>query len=235
MLIKSTKKFWMPSIVPYYAAVGTSSPPVLTFVNTVNGGSNSGGVTTFTSANIGTAAGFTTRRIIVAIEAGAFAGPVTDVTIGGISATIHAQDGSQAGVAIASANVPTGTTATISVTQAAGTIFLTPTITIYSVDDALLVSTTPSTATGSTAAASSVASASFTETAGGFVIVVVGAQGPFGGTGCSISGCTTDGFGGAGNSEYYGSRASVSSTVTGPITANWTTPAAASIAVAAWR
>jgi hypothetical protein len=209
-------------------------PPVLTFAGTLTGGSNVGSATTFTSASIGTASGFTTRRIIVAISCNNLNGGVVSATIGGISATVHVTTSTSNGdAAIFSADVPTGTTATIVVTQG-GTAFSPVVGGIYSVDDALLVSTTPSTSSANTAGATSLTTGSFTETSGGFVVAANNLIGAAGGTGTSIAGFTADGFGGAGNKEYLGSLTSIGSTASVTVTSNWTTSGAGGLAVAAW-
>ena len=123
------------------ACASAPSTPVLTYVGSFLSFSDSGSVSTCTGVPIGTAAGFTTRRIIISIIAATFDGGIASVTIGGVSATIHVQNGAQTGTAIVSADVPTGTAATVVITEG-GTIFLQPVLGVYTVDDALLISTT---------------------------------------------------------------------------------------------
>src|SRR3954454_19636395 len=107
-----------------------------------------------------------------------------------MSAMIHfagVAAGTNPGVAIFSADVPTGTTATITVTLT-GNAFVSPALGIYSVDDALLVSTTPSVGASNTApSVTSLASSSFTQTAGGFVVAANALFANAGGTGTSTS------------------------------------------------
>jgi hypothetical protein len=74
----------------------------------------------FASLSVGSAAA--NRTVIVAISL--YAGTaVSSLTIGGVAATIHLQawDGVLAGVVIASAALPTGTTATVAFTTSANT------------------------------------------------------------------------------------------------------------------
>ncbi|WP_154072526.1 hypothetical protein [Bradyrhizobium erythrophlei] len=171
----------------------------------------------------------------ILVSGNTFTGGLTSVVINGtITATIHVLENTNEGVAIASADVPTGTTADVVVT-AAGTFFATVVISAYTVDDALLVSTTPSTAQGTTASGASITTGSFTETAGGFVIATNSLAGAAGGSGTAISGFTTDALGGSGNKEYSGHLSPIVSTATGPVTSNWTTLQAGGLAVAAWR
>ena len=80
----------------------------------VNSADRAAGVPySFTGISIGTAT--STRQVVVAVGSRTAVGtPVID--IGGVTATIHASDTSPDQVWIASANVTTGTTATIDVT-----------------------------------------------------------------------------------------------------------------------
>lgn len=76
------------------------------------------GLTTYSFASVGIGSADSTRRVIVAVHWGnSAARTLSSATIGGVSATIHVQSSSTArGVAIISALVPTGTTATIEFT-----------------------------------------------------------------------------------------------------------------------
>jgi hypothetical protein len=215
-----------------------SAPPTLSFVGTT-AGSHSGAVETFTSVNIGTASGFTTRRIICVIWNNvtyALLAGGTPPTIGGITATVHAQVNQSSGgpgAYIFSADVPTGTTATVVVTFASS-IFADLHISIYTVDDALLVSTTPQTGTGSTGSSVlTLSTSSFTESTGGFTV----AGGATGATvsALGITGYTTD-FGGGSSNQIDGNLSSIGSTGSVTATLAWTTTSAtAAIAAASWR
>lgn len=223
-------------------AVAPAGPPVLTYVGDTGSGTPSpANVMTYSGIPIGPASGFAARRIILSIVANrnsaGFNGGLTSVTIGGIAATIHIATSTGGNdVAIASADVPTGTTANIVLT-AGGTWFATPILGIYSVDDALMVSTTPSVASGNNSGTSVTTSASFTQTSGGFVVAGVALDNNAGGSGISISGYTNNAFGTSGDSGSLSSLEPVPSTVTATASASWAggTSQGGTLAVAAWR
>jgi hypothetical protein len=232
--------FWQSRDSNYNVAIGAPpSNPVLTFVGTNTSFSAASNVYTSATVNFGPTAGFTTRRIICAVAgAGLWNGGIQSVTLGGITATQHVISASSAAspiAAIYSADVPAGTTnQTVAVTFNAGSVFGGPTIAIYTVDDALLASTTP-TGTGQNFTGSSLTSlttGSFNQSAGGFAVGYSKLGGSSGG-GFVITGYTTDAFGG-GNADVAGHLA-VGSTGSTTATSTWTAPQSASIAVAAWR
>jgi hypothetical protein len=134
-------------------------PPVLSFAASNNAGSNTAGTTTYTTVNLGPTAGFTTRRIVMGISAGAaISGTLGAVVINGVTATNHVlATGGNEWAAIVSADVPTGTTnQTVTVTATGGSVFGTPTLYVYAVDDALMISTTPSTGSATAGSVTSI-------------------------------------------------------------------------------
>lgn len=213
---------------------GVVGPPTLAAIACA-AGSGAGSVETLAGANIGTAAGFTTRRIIVSAAGNGGVGPtaLVSATIGGIAATINGQAnaGTQQIAAIFSADVPTGTTATIVATYN-NTISAAIVLCTYSVDDAKLISTTPS--VGTAVAAGSVTTlttSSFTQTTGGFI---VGAAGYGGGVSSqSITGYSADFTGGQSIQAHFAPVVATGSTTA---TTNWTTAQSLDVlVVAAWR
>jgi len=157
---------------------------------------------------------------------------------GSITATTHIigiSSNPGGGSIIASADVPTGTTMTAVWTTSGTNFSSNPVMAIYTVDDALLVSTTPSTASaGNTSSVTTLVSSSYTQTTGGFVVYGSGLGGGGGAT-WGIAGFTTDGGGGTANSQIFG-HISVGSTSTGTSTCNWTTARTFDgLAIAAWR
>jgi hypothetical protein len=221
---------------------GGGLPPVLTYVGDVFPETSYVDPTiTYTAVPIGTASGFTTRRIIIVGTASGVAsnGSLTNVSINGISATIHiestagAENGGEGHSFIASLPVPTGTTADITLTIAGG-IFSSHVLGIYTVDDALLVSTTPSVGSNfTTSAVTTLTTSSFTQTAGGFVIAV-GSLSTAPASGLAITGYTTNQFGGA-NSVILASLTSIGSTGSAMATANWVSSLSGNICAAAWQ
>jgi hypothetical protein len=133
--------------------------------------------------------------------------------------------------AIFPADIPTGTTATIALTYNSS-VFNDQTLTVYSVDDALLVSTTPNTGNGTASAATTASTSSLTQTAGGFTLAGAGTS--TGVTSLAVTGYTTDQNGGTGN-VITAHLALVSSTGSAAATATWSTSASAAIVVASWR
>lgn len=80
-------------------------------------------LTTYSFASVGIGTADSTRRVIAAAHWGASSRTLSSATIGGVSATIHVQSsGASRGVAIFSALVPTGTTATIDFTLSGGAV-----------------------------------------------------------------------------------------------------------------
>jgi|SRR3989304_700982 len=109
---------FIPGMFPGKLMTGKGSPS-LSFIGVTPDVSNLT-VYTFTNHAIGDAD--PTRRVVVAVSLGFNAAggqTLASATIGGIAATIHVQLGSQDCVAIISALVPTGTTATIVITASA--------------------------------------------------------------------------------------------------------------------
>lgn len=146
------------------AASGTLDQPANP-VRTYRGRVTSGG-----SASIGTASA---DRLVVGVIAhkrsSAPGRSVSSATIGGVSATIHEQrgaDGNAIGLAIISAVVPTGTTATVSVTLS-GAVTDGPDIEVYTITG--LNSTTPTDTIGS-AGSSDNPSGNIDVEAGGVII-----------------------------------------------------------------
>lgn len=235
---------WSPASAQYGGCLGACGtvasalpgPPTLTFVSAITL-PQSGSAATSSSVNIGPTAGFTTRRIIMSlsVKGSDAAGTLSSVVINGVTATIHTQaggGGTPAFAAVVSADVPTGTTGVTVTTTFTNSLFAGVVAGIYSVDDALLVSTTPSSNTGTGSAVSSISTGSFTETAGGF-IVAAAALGTVP-SGFAITGYTTDALGGA-NQGIVSHLASVASTGSTTATATWTNSSNATIAAAAWR
>jgi hypothetical protein len=92
----SSFAFWQSRDSNYNIAISTlPGPPTLTYVGNASGtASHSGAVETFTNASIGTAAGFTTRRIIFVLTSNSLVGPTSISSIlinGSIFATVHVQ------------------------------------------------------------------------------------------------------------------------------------------------
>lgn len=234
MLIKPKKKFWMSGIAPYYSA-GVVGPPVLTFVSSVVL-SPSGSTLTTASANLGTTSGFTTRRIIATVSAvDSFGGTtMNSATINGVSATIHDQVelGSGPFAAILSADVPTGTTGVTITMTFSGSVFGGGATAIYSVDDALLVSTTPSTGKNTASAVTTVSTTAITQSVGGFVVTTAGLN--ITPTGFAVTGQTTDAFGGA-NRNINTHLAPIASGGSLAVVSTWTNASNIAIVAAAWR
>lgn len=223
------------------AAIDASSalpgPPVKTFIG-VGSCSNVGSVSTCTGVSIGSASGFTTRRIIIEILSQFINSGFSSVLVNGtITPTQHCSIDSGGGAnatAVFSADIPTGTTANIVITQGS-TAFSPVIVAIYTVDDALLVSTTPSSATGFTAGAASITTSNITQQTGGFTVAAVQLAGTAGGTGTAISGFTNDALGTSGSSNAIASTTSIASPSTSPLTANYTTSQAGSLCASSWR
>jgi hypothetical protein len=211
-------------------------PPTLTFIGNATG-THSGAVETYTSYSIGTASGFTTRRIIFCLYNNNVAPTsISSISInsGAITPTIHLQVSQAASgpfSSIFSADIPTGTTATIAVTFASN-IFSDQQLAAYSVDDALMNSTTPNTGSVTTAGATSVTTTSFNQGAGGFTIACGGLG--TNGSGSAITGYTTDAFGGSTN--VIGAHLSpISSSGSASAAWSYTTNTTAALAAASWR
>ena len=214
---------------------GLPGPPVLTAVN-VTSGTHSGAVETYTSYSIGTASGFTTRRIIFAVATNdILATAISSVLINGsITPTIHVQQSEGSGFAfsaIFSADIPTGTTATIAVTYNSS-IANDQNMTAYSVDDALMVSTTPNTGSATSTSATSLSTSSFNQSTGGFTIAAGGWDTSV--TSIGFTGYTTDVFCGSGN-ICNAHLSSISSSGSAVATATWTGTAGTAIVAASWR
>jgi hypothetical protein len=183
--------------------------------------------------SIGTAAGFTTRRIIVSFSSvsGIGASSLTGVTIQGLIATVHISTFANVWEAIASVDVPTGTTATIVATFGSN-IFSVPRADTYSVDDALLLSTTPNTGSGTGAATTSITTSAYNQTSGGFVIAAGTIDtAP---TGLVVTGFTTD-FGGGTARNISASLTSGLVTGSSIATMTWAGSASGGLVATAWR
>lgn len=227
------------------ASSGLPGPPVLTFIGSAGNATTATNTATWAAASIGTVSGFTTRRIIfVIVSNGNIPNTITSIVINGsISPTIHTAPASSiggnpgGGTIIFSADIPTGTTASI-VWTAVASFSSAPVLLTYSVDDALLVSTTPSVGMAiSSASVSALTTGSYTQTVGGFAIFGAGLGGGTGGNaGWGISGFTNNFGGGTSNAQAVGSLTSIGSTVTGTSAISWTTAHSfVGGAVAAWR
>jgi hypothetical protein len=108
----------LPGMVLPIVSGSTVTPISNTFLQVSSGITGTSTTKSFTSQNIGAADA--TRRIICAVNwrKDAAASVLTSVTIGGVAATIHTAvttTPTRQGTAIASALVPTGTTATVDV------------------------------------------------------------------------------------------------------------------------
>lgn len=147
--------------------------PVVTYITKVDTtGAGGTDTRTATAANLGTPSA--TRRVIVVIQSNLTSAgrTIISVTINGVAATIHlgtVNDSTVEEISFASAVVPTGATGDI-VVQWSSTMFSTPRISIYTVDNSLLSAGSPTVT--STESASNVASLGTTiaTSAGGFVI-----------------------------------------------------------------
>lgn len=105
---------WFPA-----GAAATKGPSELSFIGETPDTSD---LTTYTFTNHAIGAEHPTRRVVVAVSLGFLAAggqTLASATIGGIAATIHVQVGDGNCVALISALVPTGTTATIVITASA--------------------------------------------------------------------------------------------------------------------
>ena len=78
------------------------------------------------------------------------------------------------------------------------------------------------------------ASSSFTQSVGGFAVVVLSTGGTLGST-AAISGYTLDALGTSSNKEAFWHESYFGSTGSVTVTATWTTAQGADLAVAAWR
>jgi hypothetical protein len=212
------------------------------FVGTATS-THSGAVGTYTNANIGPTAGYTTRRIIFVIYTNNLSGPsatnpISSFTINGsapVNGAICTQQ-SQGGsgtpfAAILSADIATGTQATIAITYNSS-VFNDPNMAIYGADDALMVSTSCVTPTPGTAtAATTVSTGSYSQTNGGFTIAAVGQSTAV--TGLSFNGgLALDSNTGAAAAAHANGVGPTGSVVT---TANWTTSANAALVAATWH
>jgi hypothetical protein len=213
-------------------------PPTVTYIGNANG-SQSGSVVTYTTYSIGTASGFTTRRIIFVVASNDVAGSATSISSvlinGSISATVHVQALQATNgpfVAIFSADIPTGTTATVAVTYNS-TVANGQYMAAYSVDDAKLVSTTPSTGSATGAATTTLTTSSFTQGAGGFTIAAGGTSANPA-SGYAFTGYTTDAWGGS--VEFiFAHLGSIGSSGSTTATATWVSSLNGAIAAASWR
>ena len=155
-----------------FATIG--SAPALTFATSVQS-TPSGSTATATGVSIGSA--FSTRLVIVMWRRN-FNQTMTSATIGGVACSgatggmVDHQDttGNGGDQGVFWALVPTGTTATIVLTNS-GTFFSTPHFTVYTVDSAFLSSTTPVTSFTMGGGPNTGLTATVNVLAGGFVLV----------------------------------------------------------------
>jgi hypothetical protein len=131
----------------------------------------SGSTETATAANLGTAS--STRFVIVSVAIGGCSGrSISSATIGGVTATVNytVHEGALECVGFISALVPTGSTGDIVVTMTS-TMFGGGSYAVYTIDQASLSSTTPTTGSANTAGGTS-ESPSVSAAAGAFVLGV---------------------------------------------------------------
>lgn len=117
---------------PTYTPNAGLAPPVLTYVTT--SGTNNNGDRTFSAVSIGAAAA--DRYIIVGVHTSSFgSNTITGVTVAGITATkvAEAYNASYPNVALFIAAVPTGTSATIAVTNTTSSLVLNTRISVWNV------------------------------------------------------------------------------------------------------
>lgn len=108
----SFKPAWLPGIcMPFAPSTAAPPPPPSSEFRTSVVDATDQTTYTFNNVDIGVA--HSTRRVVVAV---ASVSTISSATIGGVSATIHIQVGSGDQAGLISAVVPTGTTATISIT-----------------------------------------------------------------------------------------------------------------------
>lgn len=149
----------------------------------------SGSQFTYTNAPIGTAVA--DRLVVVALHTTEGLNAVSSATIGGISATVHANPASANGcnVTFISASVPTGTTATIVVTMTGAVAGFNSVAETYSLTN--LSSTTATGSVGS-ATASSVSSRTGTlAVSAGGVVILAGCQYAVSSTTCVLTATDT--------------------------------------------
>lgn len=104
------------SFLPGWYPVTGRKPPSISFIGFTEDTTD---LTTYSFASVAIGAADPTRRVVVVVHWGenAVTRSLNSATIGGVAATIHAQTSAAIrGVAIISALVPTGTTATIALT-----------------------------------------------------------------------------------------------------------------------
>jgi hypothetical protein len=215
--------------------IAKKKPPTLTYIGSASP-THSNAVATYSSANVGSAAGFTNRRIICVLSSNAqFALISTSTlpTIGGNPATIHVQNligSGSPGTAIFSAGLATGSSTTIVITYASN-IFNDVPLDIYAVDDAFLSSSTPNVGSNTNSGSvTSLSSSAYNQSNQGFTVAALGIG--VGTTGVSIAGFTVD-RSTAGAIETGHQTVSGTSSVTA--NASWTTAGSAAISVASWR
>jgi hypothetical protein len=211
-----------------------STPPTLTLTQASQQNSNSANTATWTAVAIGSPGSFTTRRVIIVLcsNGGTFNGTLNSLIINGTTtATQHLFSNTRVGIAIYSANVPTGSTMDFVLTQQ-NTFFAATFAAFYTVDDAKLISTTPTTGLNSAATGTSITSASFTQTINGVTVLAVNGDNLWG-SAVTVSGFTLD-DGGNGTRRYFGHQ-TVPATVTAGISASWLNAVNSEIGAASWR
>lgn len=227
--------------IPAWPPLTTATLPSPVVAFAFSGGLSASG-STLTAANItlGPTTGFTTRRIILLIQtnAGATNGrTLVSGTINGVSVTIHAQTAGTAALpscAIVSADVATGNTSQTVTMTYNGTLFSSAFLGVYTVDDALLVSTIPSTGTNTIpSTTTTLSTSSFTQTAGGFTIA--GMDLASANTLLAMTGYTNDAGGGT-TAVIESHLAPVATTGSTTATATWgSNQANGCIIAASWR
>ena len=153
----SNSNSWGDGQEGWYKVPAAVSPPVPTYIGE---SAATGSSTTFTAstADIGNPSYIATRRVIVIASGSNFGQTATSATINGVSATIHLNgttSTANTSIIVFSAVVPSGTTGVTIVLNMTGTLFGGADMHVYTVDNSLLLSTTPTTGANSTNAAAS--------------------------------------------------------------------------------
>lgn len=241
MLIRGAKKkFWMPGTASLYAV---RSPPLVSFISNSTPSTASNPTYTTASSNIGTASA--TRRVIVAVSGG-FPSPgraITGFNINGVdqtdpTAVITNIPGASStnGAFFVSAVVPTGTTGvSVSVTFTT-TQFGSVGFAIYTVDNSLLTSSTPTTGFNDPGSSRTTGSVTVSATAGGFIITSM--ESVAGTTGNNISASTetfTLDAAASNGANSYAHANGIATNASSSVTWSWTGSSVAGLCAGAWR
>ena len=184
--------------------------------------------------------GYSGRRVVLTLGSNWSGAAIVSATICGVAATIHVQDStlSQANSAIISAIVPTGTTFTPStdlVITWSASEFFSQCIGIYTVNDGLIVTKTPTVAHTNGASVTSLALAGLTVPAGAIIFGATGYQLGNDKTPFSMTDTQADAFT---ENQYQNGITSFANGTTGgtaTITSTWTGSYNAALCVAIWR